>query len=187
VSLLVGMLTGGAVLFYYAWWKQDRIPASLVELDTQASVPVLACFVLQCKALHGLSCHDHQRCCRVPAAAATATASHYLHCHCRRRCPPPPCCPQMFFEVLLPPVIFNAGFSIKKKNFFRHFTTLTLFGVVGTFMTAGLIAAGEWLVVASSSSCCCCAAGTMSCQLHRLTPLPSLPAAQSTTPQAATA
>lgn len=146
MSLLVGMLTGGAVLFYYAWWKQDRIPASLVELDTQAR---LRCAALCCAARHccGLSCHGPQRCrlpgsivlqqLNIPLPPLLPTAMHMYR-------------PQMFFEVLLPPVIFNAGFSIKKKNFFRHFTTLTLFGVVGTFMTAGLIAAGAWLAVASS-------------------------------------
>jgi len=46
------------------------------------------------------------------------------------------------FDVLLPPIIFNAGFSAKKKSFFRNFTTLTLFGVVGTWLTSALIAAG---------------------------------------------
>lgn len=53
-----------------------------------------------------------------------------------------PLCPQIFFDALLPPIIFNAGFSVKKKNFFRNFCTLVLFGVVGTFMTAAMVAAG---------------------------------------------
>ncbi|KAL4426691.1 hypothetical protein ABPG77_004747 [Micractinium sp. CCAP 211/92] len=49
---------------------------------------------------------------------------------------------EVFFDALLPPIIFNAGFSVKKKNFFRNFTTLALFGVAGTFMTAAMVAAG---------------------------------------------
>lgn len=49
---------------------------------------------------------------------------------------------EIFFDALLPPIIFNAGFSVKKKNFFRNFCTLVLFGVVGTFMTAAMVAAG---------------------------------------------
>lgn len=49
---------------------------------------------------------------------------------------------QVCFDVLLPPIIFYAGFTVKRKLFFRNFTTLVLFGVVGTFITSGLIAAG---------------------------------------------
>lgn len=55
---------------------------------------------------------------------------------------------ELFFDALLPPIIFNAGFSAKKKSLFRNFTTLALFGVVGTFMTAGMIATGVHAVLA---------------------------------------
>ncbi|GIL46764.1 hypothetical protein Vafri_3669, partial [Volvox africanus] len=42
----------------------------------------------------------------------------------------------VFFQVLLPPIIFSAGFSIKKKLFFRNFLTVMLLGVGGTIFTA---------------------------------------------------
>ncbi|KAL4425563.1 hypothetical protein ABPG75_009579 [Micractinium tetrahymenae] len=83
VSLLVGLVAGGAVVAYYIWYRGGRIPASLTEFNTE-----------------------------------------------------------IFFDALLPPIIFNAGFSAKKKSFFRNFVTLALFGVVGTFMTAAMVAAG---------------------------------------------
>lgn len=48
----------------------------------------------------------------------------------------------VFFNVLLPPIIFNAGFSVKKKLFFANFVTLTLFGVLGTFISVAIISGG---------------------------------------------
>ncbi|GFR43954.1 hypothetical protein Agub_g5095, partial [Astrephomene gubernaculifera] len=47
----------------------------------------------------------------------------------------------VFFQTLLPPIIFSAGFSVKKKLFFRNFATLLLLGVGGTALSAGLLAA----------------------------------------------
>lgn len=41
----------------------------------------------------------------------------------------------LFFIYLLPPIIFNAGFQVKKKQFFRNFLTITLFGAVGTMIS----------------------------------------------------
>ncbi|CAM0907293.1 unnamed protein product [Alopecurus aequalis] len=41
----------------------------------------------------------------------------------------------LFFIYLLPPIIFNAGFQVKKKQFFRNFATITLFGAVGTMIS----------------------------------------------------
>ena len=49
---------------------------------------------------------------------------------------------EVCFTVLLPPIIFNAGFTVKRRAFFKNFMTLALFGVVGTFLTAAIIAAG---------------------------------------------
>ncbi|GMN51727.1 hypothetical protein TIFTF001_020886 [Ficus carica] len=51
---------------------------------------------------------------------------------------------ELFFIYLLPPIIFNAGFQVKKKQFFQNFLTIMLFGVVGVFISAAIITAGSW-------------------------------------------
>nr|AVA17595.1 Na+/H+ antiporter family protein 2 [Populus rotundifolia] len=45
----------------------------------------------------------------------------------------------LFFIYLLPPIIFNAGFQVKKKQFFRNFMTIMLFGAVGTLISCFII------------------------------------------------
>ncbi|KAF8409666.1 hypothetical protein HHK36_005745 [Tetracentron sinense] len=51
---------------------------------------------------------------------------------------------ELFFIYLLPPIIFNAGFQVKKKQFFRNFFTIMLFGVIGAFISSLIITAGSW-------------------------------------------
>nr|NP_001291231.1 uncharacterized protein LOC105124949 [Populus euphratica]ACU01854.1 Na+/H+ exchanger 3 [Populus euphratica] len=48
----------------------------------------------------------------------------------------------LFFIYLLPPIIFNAGFQVKKKQFFRNFMTIILFGAVGTLICCAIISIG---------------------------------------------
>ncbi|XP_022884401.1 sodium/hydrogen exchanger 1-like isoform X2 [Olea europaea var. sylvestris] len=48
----------------------------------------------------------------------------------------------LFFIYLLPPIIFNAGFQVKKKQFFRNFITIMLFGAVGTLISCAVISTG---------------------------------------------
>ncbi|KAJ6682892.1 SODIUM/HYDROGEN EXCHANGER [Salix koriyanagi] len=48
----------------------------------------------------------------------------------------------LFFIYLLPPIIFNAGFQVKKKQFFRNFMTIMLFGAVGTLISCSIISLG---------------------------------------------
>ncbi|KAL8264661.1 hypothetical protein R6Q59_022791 [Mikania micrantha] len=48
----------------------------------------------------------------------------------------------LFFIYLLPPIIFNAGFQVKKKQFFRNFITIMLFGAVGTVISFTIISIG---------------------------------------------
>ncbi|CBI26718.3 unnamed protein product, partial [Vitis vinifera] len=51
---------------------------------------------------------------------------------------------ELFFIYLLPPIIFNAGFQVKKKQFFQNFITIMLFGVIGVFISSSIITAGAW-------------------------------------------
>ena len=46
---------------------------------------------------------------------------------------------EFFFLVLLPPVIFEAGFSLQKRPFFRNLGTILLLAVVGTLLTVLVI------------------------------------------------
>ena len=47
----------------------------------------------------------------------------------------------VFFYIVLPPIIFSAGLSLKKKMFFRYISLITLFGVIGTIVNFCLITA----------------------------------------------
>ncbi|MED6108674.1 monovalent cation:H+ antiporter, CPA1 (nhx1) [Stylosanthes scabra] len=53
----------------------------------------------------------------------------------------------LFFLYLLPPIIFNAGFQVKKKQFFKNFTTILLFGVFGTVISFCTISVGAFLLI----------------------------------------
>ncbi|RHN49351.1 putative cation/H+ exchanger, cation/H+ exchanger, CPA1 family, na+/H+ exchanger NHX -type [Medicago truncatula] len=48
----------------------------------------------------------------------------------------------LFFIYLLPPIIFNAGFQVKKKRFFVNFITIMSFGAVGTLISCSIITFG---------------------------------------------
>ncbi|KAK7344206.1 hypothetical protein VNO77_13557 [Canavalia gladiata] len=48
----------------------------------------------------------------------------------------------LFFIYLLPPIIFNAGFQVKKKQFFVNFITIMLFGAIGTLISCTIITFG---------------------------------------------
>nr|AYK03152.1 sodium/hydrogen antiporter 1 [Camellia sinensis] len=52
----------------------------------------------------------------------------------------------LFFIYLLPPIIFNAGFQVKKKQFFKNFSIILMFGICGTIISFCLISVGAyWL------------------------------------------
>eukprot|EP00977_Amphora_coffeiformis_P019032 scaffold6861_cov148-Amphora_coffeaeformis.AAC.1 len=49
--------------------------------------------------------------------------------------------PNIFFMGLLPPIIFNSGYQLRRELFYRHISPITLFAAVGTTISA-LVCAG---------------------------------------------
>ena len=44
--------------------------------------------------------------------------------------------PEIFFVALLPPIIFNSGYHLRRELFFRHLAPISLFAVIGTLVSA---------------------------------------------------
>ncbi len=52
-------------------------------------------------------------------------------------------------SFFLPPIIFYAGLSVKKKHFFRNFFTIAGYGILGTYVCFALISLGLYLFLRS--------------------------------------
>ncbi|XP_022758088.1 sodium/hydrogen exchanger 2-like isoform X2 [Durio zibethinus] len=61
---------------------------------------------------------------------------------------------ELFFIYLLPPIIFNAGFQVKKKQFFRNFMMIILFGAVGTLISFVIISVALGAIFSATDSVC---------------------------------
>lgn len=51
---------------------------------------------------------------------------------------------QVFYNCIIPPIVFYTGFSVKKKLFFKNLVTIFIFGVLGCCATGVTRASSEY-------------------------------------------
>ena len=53
----------------------------------------------------------------------------------------------MFFNFYLPPIIFNSGYSMRRKRFFQNLGNIMIFGLVVTIFCFVLYSFGTWAIL----------------------------------------
>lgn len=53
----------------------------------------------------------------------------------------------LFFQAMLPPLVFNSGFSMRRKKFFENIGNIIIFGLFVTLVCFAIYSAGGYLVM----------------------------------------